>query len=194
MRVHIIMKRTYLSWMTTVLMAFACVAFISCDKDDDKDGGGGIGSGNLNAGEASFSVNYGYYDLYDEDEGEKSWEFSFFNFDPSSSSLPQSVNELFIYFAVPETVEGIPVGTFNDFGVTVCKGVKPTREDDSGEYYSGIANGKRADVKLTVSKSGDKYTISFENLSLSQDGSDRATSASFSYTGKLEEFKYYDLE
>ena len=37
MRVYINMKRNYLSWMTTVLMAFACVAFISCDKDDDKD-------------------------------------------------------------------------------------------------------------------------------------------------------------
>ena len=178
--------------MTTVLMAFACVAFISCDKDDDNDVAGGTGSGGLSAGSASFSVNYGFYDVYMEDEGELSWEFIFFNFDPNSTSLPPKVNELFVYFTVPDSIEGIPLGTFYDFGVTVCKDVKPSREDDEGEFYSGMSDKMRRKSALNVSKSGDNYTISFEGLPMTNDSSKESVTASFSYTGKLSEMKYYD--
>ena len=186
MRVHIIMKRTYLSWMTTVLMAFACVAFISCDKDDDKDNGGGTGSGNLSAGEASFSVNYGYYDSEEED-GEKNWELFFYNFDANSTTMPQSINEVIIYFSVPKSVEGIPVGTFNDFGVNICKGENPNVVEETGKYYFGYSDGKRTNANLKITKSGDKYTVSFEGLPISEEESEMATPASFSYTGKLVE-------
>ena len=189
MRVHIIMKRTYLSWMTTVLMAFACVAFISCDKDDDKDGGGGTAGGNFSAGSASFSVNYGFYDS--EVEGsEKNWQFFFYNFDANSTSIPQSINEVIIYFSVPKSVEGIPVGTFNGFGVNVCKGENPFVEEETGKYYSGYADGKKTKVDLNITKSGDQYTVSFEGLSISEDDGDEEISASFSYTGKLTQMQY----
>ena len=191
MRVYINMKRNYLSWMTTVLMAFACVAFISCDKDDDNDDGGN-GSGNLTAAEASFSVNYGFYDLYDEYDGEKYWELAFYNFDPNSKTMPQSINEVIIYFTVPESIEGIPVGTFNDFGVSICKGENPKVEEPTGDYYFGEADRIRNRADLKISKSGDKYTVSFENLSINKEGSELATSASFSYTGKLMQAPDYE--
>ena len=178
--------------MTTVLMAFACMAFISCDKDDDNDLAGGTGSGSLSAGSASLSVNYGFYDVYDEEEGELAWEFAFFNFDPNSTSLPQKVDELFIYFSVPDSIEGIPLGTFYAFGATVCKGVNPTRENEDGDYYSGMSDKMRRKSALIVSKSGDNYTISFEGLPMTNDSSKESVTASFSYTGKLSEMQYYD--
>ena len=189
MRVHIIMKRTYLSWMTTVLMAFACVAFISCDKDDDKEGGGGTTGGNFSAGSASFSVNYGFYDS-EVEGGEKNWQLFFYNFDANSASIPQSVNEVIIYFSVPKSVEGIPVGTFNAFGVNVCKGENLFVEEETGEYYSGYADGKKTKVDLNIAKNGDNYTVSFEGLSISEDDGDEEISASFSYTGKLTQMQY----
>lgn len=187
MRVYINMKRNYLSWMTTVLMAFACVAFISCDKDDDKDDGNG--SGKLNSAEVGFSVNYGGYDFIDEYDGKKEWGFYFYNFDPKSTSMPKSINEVVIYVAVPDSIEGIPVGSFNEFAIYITKGENPNVEEETGEYYYGESGDNK---QVTISNSDEKYTISFKDVTISKQGSELASSASFSYTGKLMDFR--DLE
>ena len=182
--------------MTILSMVFVFGAFASCSKDNDDEGnGGGNSSGDI-------TVKYGgYYNFKGEDE----WMLEFSNYDILGTP-PLGKNDITVLSINFEAADGssLPVGEFSDFAVYLVKNgkIEVEAKEIDGDLYFGESMGGR-NGKLTISKSGDKYTVSLSNVKLveSIDGGTGKTidNASFSFTGSLsllpdEMFEYDDEE
>lgn len=185
--------------MTILSMVFVCAAFTSCSKDNDEEINGGGNNGNSSG---DFTVKYGgYYNF----KGENEWTLEFSNYDILGTP-PFGKNDITLLNIDFEAADGssLPVGEFSDFEVYLVKNGKIDVEDEriDGDLYFGASKEGR-NGKLTISKSGDKYTVSFSSVKLveSIDGGTGKTidNASFSFTGPLsslpdEMFEYDDEE
>jgi len=176
-------------------MVFMSAAFAGCDKDKDKDndngGGGGGGNSSSTMGDYNTSFSYGFYD--NDEDGD--WWLYFANYDMnadlvglSMTGLPSNLDELFIRFSA-STDGDIPTGDFSDFYVAFYRTTIATGKEISfsgGTYYQPDDN-----IKLTISKSGDKYTVKYAGVDFYKyDGTLHQNviaveNSTFSFTGSL---------
>ena len=173
------MKKNILSWMTIMLMAFVCVGFAACGDDDDNGGGSGAGSMKFNG--KSYNLAYGFWQPESSSSGSKYTSFEFANFDLTTknpSAIPARADMM--YFNISGISSPEP-GTY-DTSIEIYS--FSTREE--GVNYPG-GGGK---VKVTIAKSGDKYTFTIPETTVYyyENGSKASPTTapfSFSWTGKL---------
>ena len=172
------MKKYLLGLMSIVMMAVVCVGFTACGSDDDDEGGGSSGKNGAVIDGQSMDTSYGYWYYSTRD---KRWFLDFSNVDMRNvyaGNFPKSgINVVCIDFEGDEASE-VPTGEFDDFNVYVVKGMTPTSEGEQiGKPYD-------KEGKLVITKSGNKYTISYTGVTLSDD-KHTVANTSFSYTGSL---------
>jgi len=201
MHLSLKMKKNLLNWITVVAMVFMSAAFAGCDKDKDKDNdNGGGGNSSTTMGDFNTSFSYGFY----ENDGDGDWCLYFANYDMNAdieglnlTDLPSDLDELFIRFRA-STDSNIPTGDFSDFYVAFYRMTVATGKEISfngGSYYQPDDS-----IKLTISKSGDKYTVKYAGVDFykydetSHQNVIAIENTSFSFTGSLRELEDYDEE
>lgn len=173
------MQKKLFSWMTIMLMAFVCVGFTACGSDDDDNGGGGSGGGSTKVNGQSYNMSYGFWD-----PGKSNVYFEFSNYNllnKNPSAAPSKIDILTI------GVSGITSPEPGTYNATVeLYSFAPTATESI--HYPGGAGR----VSLTISKSGDKYTFTIPETTITyypngDGGGKTGTSVpfSFSWTGTL---------
>ena len=184
------MKKYLFSLMTIVMVAMASVCFVSCGDDDDN----GNGSNNSTSSGVQVSAGYGYF----HKNSSTSWEFYFCSLDMGSPSIMgKTIDMIIIDLKTENGSEDIPVGEFTGcFAVDIQKGMKVSQsgESEEGTYYE---SGGRSTTtgKLTIKKNGgNNYTVSYAGVNLYNDDSKTPAikDASFSFTGALVDYPWYD--
>ena len=179
------MKKYLFGLMTIVMMAIVCVGFTACGSDDDDEGGGSSGKNGAVIDGQFMDTSYAYWSY--QKAYDKRWLLDFSNVDlrnVNADNFPKSgINVVSIDFEGDEASE-VPTGEFDDFNVYVVKGMTPTSE---GEQIEKLYE---KEGKLVITKNGNKYTISFTGVTLSDD-KHTVANTSFSYTGSL---IYYEIK
>lgn len=198
MHLSLKMKRNLLSWITVVAMVFMSAAFAGCDKDKD-NGGGSNTNGSSTMGDFTTSFNYGFYE---KDQDSEWWWLFFANYDMNAdieglnlTNLPENLDELSIGFRA-STDGSIPTGDFSDFYVSFSRITVATGTEIS---FSGGSSYQAGDnLKLTISKSGNNYTVKYAGVDLYKYENQRkevaVENSTFSFTGSLRELEDYDEE
>lgn len=188
------MKTKLFGWMTFVMMAFVCVGFAACSSDDDDNNGGG--SGKSSSSGVSVKTGYGYFI---KNSSGTIWEFHFCSHNMAAIPSSNAVIDLVTIDLKNEAGStDIPVGEFSGcFAVDILKGANAGR--DNGTIYE---SGRRSETtgKLTISKSGNNYTVSYSGVNLYQvdEATDQrvgnAIVSSFSYTGPIIDYPDVDWD
>jgi len=182
------MKKILLGLMTIVMMAFVCVSFASCGGDDDDNGGGGSSSSGVSA-----NAKYGYFI---KNGNGSQWELSFCSLNLNSTPNPGTLYDMVIIDLVPgQSYSDIPTGEFTGcFAVDMGKGAKAFQTEGT-VYESGSRSNTTG--KLTISKNGNNYTVSYTGVTLYQyDDNDNRVGdgivSSFSFTGPIVDYPDVD--
>ena len=198
------MKRFISNCMTIALMAFGCVAFIACDNEKDDDSENVHGRLIADGLELSFSSGYYQHDNYDEN----CWLFWFYDFDYAKvaesqdrSLIPSNFNMMGITLKTDSVIsDHFPTGDFTSFNVKIFENA-PRADKKSYEYKASILKyyKMKADGKLTVTKNGDDYKVTISDIELYAEGAFEGIgsgtdvkplfkNASFTYSGKLDNY------
>ena len=171
-------KRVFWSILSIMMVAMLSIGLSSCNKDDDDEGGSGNG-GKFTCGGKSYGISYGYYNYDTRDS--KRCDLSFTNFDQYDiSDRPSSINYAGISFYPSGTSgEEVPTGEFENFRVCLVTGAEENNVRDN--YWEGNGN---ANAKLIIKKNGNKYSVSFSNLTIGNDV-DEIHGVTLNYTGTL---------
>lgn len=169
-------KRIFWSILSIIMVAMLSIVLSSCNKDDD-EGGSGNG-GKFTYGGKSYGISYGYYN-YDT-RAPKCCDLYFFNCDPYDiANFPSLVNFAGItIYNLEGSADEVPTGEFEDYRVHLVTGAA---ENVSGDQWGGYGN---ADAKLIIKKNGNRYSVSFSNLTIGNDV-DEIHGVTFNYTGTL---------
>lgn len=193
------MKKNLFSWMAIAMMAFACVGLAACGGDDGDNGGnggtsGGTGSGALGGNGYSFNYNRGYFYAQSNGSGKTDYFIMIYNCDyftaiqkHDASMIPNKLQSMTITFSAEGSTSAVPTGEFKPFeaiALSIDKQDLINRTDEHGNQYGGGSNTN----PLKITKSGDKYTISFDEIDfINYLVNDKTVvfSSAFTYTGTL---------
>lgn len=166
-------KRIFWSILSIIMVAMLSIGLSSCNKDDD-EGGSGNG-GKFTYGGKSYSISYGFYNL-----DSKRCYLQFYNCNPNDlSNLPSSINYAGItIYNLGGSADEVPTGEFEDYHVYLVTGAA---ENVHGDQWEGNGN---ANAKLIIKKNGNKYSVSFSNLTIGNDV-DHIDGVTLNYTGTL---------
>lgn len=162
-----------------MMMALVCVGFASCGDDDDDNGGNGGGngggSGAITVNGTTFAISQGYYYVKPVDSL-SNYYVQLFNCDyyaalekRDETMLPDNIVCITIEYKGSKGGSTPIEGEFTEFTVlasSIKKDALISGSDTHGIQYTASASSKytgggyaNTGVKLSVSKSGDTYTI-----------------------------------
>ena len=169
-------KRIFWSILSIIMVAMLSIGLSSCNKDDD-EGGSGNG-GKFTYGGKSYGISYGFYNYDTRDP--KRRDLYFYNCDPYDiANFPSLVNYAGItIYNLGGSADEVPTGEFEDYRVYLVTGAA---ENVHGDQWEGNGN---ANAKLIIKKNGNKYSVSFSNLTIGNDV-DHIDGVTLNYTGTL---------
>lgn len=172
----------------------ACFAIFSgmvcsCSDDDDKGGESTNASVSINGQSVNFS-----HACYTIDTG-GGCVILFSDFNMLGEYRPQRGSALMIF--VPSQNGTIPTGTIDNTKYFLDLGVNTDMYTENYDYYLEGGEGEGGD--LVISKNGDTYTITIDDMRLTgykdgkdgEDGEWVSVTTSFSYTGTLPKADIY---
>jgi hypothetical protein len=201
------MKKYFLSMMSVMMMALACVCLSACGDDDKDDGGSGSGSSSSISGDGeNYEFDYGYWYAHEMGGEEAEYIIQLFNCPyykaiekQDASLLPSTLKTINIMFHAEKKATGVPTGDFAPYEVLLASVSKEEmmQGEQHGKQYTAFSDS----IPVNITKSGDKYTISFGALDFYEMfGGDREnasfTSKPFTFTGTLSQVpeKYFQYE
>jgi len=196
------MKKYFLSMMSILMMTLVSVSFVACGDDDDDNnnyasGSSAKGTSKSDMGDLYIETNYCYWQ-FSENVEYPAYELEFMSVDVESYLKAGRAfkNADAVHVSIPVNSgdnTSLATGTFKDFELTVLRGVS-----NRGDNADAIAYISKPDstgqAQVTISRSGDTYTVDVTGVDiyLDKDGDEPELvkkSASFSYTGKAQNYK-----
>lgn len=202
------------NYFSVLFMALAMCLFglSSCGGDDDSgsnsggnsSGGGSSAGGSVatvSGGNQSFSVNKAYFTAENQSNGKVYYILQFFNCDyyeamqtRDANMLPETIYGVSVVYEAPGSITEPATGEFTDFFVNLSAKSKQgliSGTDVKGSQYNSESEGRTIEgIKLTVSKNGNNYTVSFGEMNYidifkGNDHSIDFRGSAFSYTGPI---------
>lgn len=161
------------------ILAAMCLSLsmISCSEDGP---GEGQGESSVLLGSKTFETPYGFWTV--QNSGNSTYAImEFYNADPLSSNLPNSMDMVLIEFELPDGQEEITSTKIKggEYHIYTATGVTISSEGLQCESRHGdISN---SDLKIT--RNGSNYTINIDNATVSDDNN--SYRFKFSYSGNM---------
>ena len=176
------MKKNILNWVSIIMMAFVCVGFTACGDSDDNDNSGS-GGGTTKFNGQSYNLTYGFWDA-----GTSTLYFEFSNYNLANKNPSVVPDKIDILTVSVKDISSPQPGTYN--ATVEFYSFAPTVTEET--YYPG---GYGKGVNLTITKSGDKYTFTIPETSISyypngKRGDGTCVPFSFSWTGTLTNYDF----
>lgn len=208
------MKITKAKYLLSAMLIAACsLGFTACgdDNNDDNGGNGGNGGGattsaTISSNEGSASYTHAFFFSDNESSaGSYGYEIEFSDFDFSSyiiannwRGLPKKASIASLYIKTNQkAASGLPTGTFSTGSWAMSGAFNVPLVDGDYEIQDGAWYFDATEGSVTISKSGDIYTITINPLNAvwkkrqSSSDNEYTKTSSFVFKGKINDLTSY---